>query len=55
MASHNWHAGFGVSGVSWIVYIVTFLVDLDHYSLQRTWLWRFPLVLIAAGQVAQLR
>ncbi|KAL3160420.1 hypothetical protein ABBQ32_010743 [Trebouxia sp. C0010 RCD-2024] len=23
--------------------------------LERTWLWRFPLVLIAAGQVAQLR
>lgn len=48
-------AGFGLSSVSWLVFAITFLLDLSRYSLERTWLWRFPLVLIAAGQVAQLR
>lgn len=48
-------AGFGLSSVSWLVFTMTFLFDLSRYSLERTWLWRFPLVLIAAGQVAQLR
>lgn len=48
-------AGFGLSTVSWLIFAVTFAFDLSRYSLERTWLWRFPLVLIAAGQVAQLR
>ncbi len=48
-------AGFGLSTVSWLVFIVTFLSDLSRYSLEQTWLWRFPLVLIAAGQLAQFR
>ena len=48
-------AGFGLSTVSWLVFAMTFAFDLSRYSLERTWLWRFPLVLIAAGQVAQLR
>ena len=48
-------AGFGLSSVSWLVFAITFVFDLSRYSLERTWLWRFPLVLIAAGQVAQLR
>jgi len=49
------HAGFGLSTVSWLVFIVTFLSDLSRYSLEQTWLWRFPLVLIAAAQLAQFR
>lgn len=48
-------AGFGLSSVSWLVFAITFSFDLSRYSLESTWLWRFPLVLIAAGQVAQLR
>jgi len=48
-------AGFGLSTVSWLVFIVTFLSDLSRYSLEQTWLWRFPLVLIAAAQLAQFR
>ena len=48
-------AGFGLSSVSWVVFVITFASDLSRYSLEQTWLWRFPLVLIAAGQVAQFR
>ena len=45
-------AGFGLSSVSWLTFLATFLSDLSRYSLERTWLWRFPLVLIAAGALS---
>ena len=48
-------AGFGVAALSHLLYIFTFLFDVAHYHTDQTWLWRLPLVLIAAGQIAKLR
>ncbi|KAK9802963.1 hypothetical protein WJX72_012534 [[Myrmecia] bisecta] len=47
--------GYPLSGVSWLLFAVAFALELDRYSPRRTWLLRFPLCLIFAGQLAKLR
>ena len=48
-------AGFGTAIVSWALITAALLVELDHYSPSRSWLLRFPVLFIFAGQLAKLR
>ena len=48
-------AGYLLALLSWSLFVGVFLVERDRYSPARTWLWRFPLFLILAGQLAKLK
>ncbi len=54
--SHVPCAGFGLALASWLMFTVTFAVELSGcYTPTRSWLRRFPAVLICAGEIAKLR
>jgi hypothetical protein len=48
-------AGYALSLATWIVFVAAFSIELNQYSLERSWLIRFPLVFIFAGELAKLR
>ncbi len=49
-------AGFGLALASWLIFTITFAVELaGSYTPKRSWLRRMPAVLICAGEIAKLR
>ena len=41
--------------VAWAMFAAAFVVELDRYCPRRTWLIRFPVLFIFAGEVAKAR
>eukprot|EP00884_Botryococcus_braunii_P007542 jgi/Botrbrau1/1678/Bobra.116_2s0022.1 len=54
VAPFEW-AGYAVSIVSWAAFVAVNAIELNCYILSRTWLVRFPIILIFAGELAKLR
>jgi len=48
-------AEYALSLLTWTVLLVDFIVELNCYVKQRTWLVRFPIVFVFAGEIAKLR
>ena len=48
-------AGYALSAVTWLLFAVAFIAELDRYVPNRTWLIRFPILFIFAGEIAKLR
>ena len=48
-------AEYALSVVTWVVLLADCIVELNCYVKQRTWLVRFPILFIFAGEVAKLR
>lgn len=48
-------AEYGISMVTWALFAAAFVVELDRYCPRRTWLIRFPVLFIFAGEVAKAR
>ena len=48
-------AEYALSIITWVVLLADFIVELNCYVKQRTWLLRFPILFIFAGEVAKLR
>ncbi len=48
-------AGYSLAILSWLLFLSIFLRELGSYSPSRTFLWRFPIFLIFAGQLAKLK
>ena len=48
-------AEYALSIATWVVLLGDFIVELNCYVKQRTWLVRFPILFIFAGEVAKLR
>ncbi len=48
-------AEYGIGMVTWAMFTATFVVELDRYCPRRTWLLRFPVLFIFAGEVAKAR
>jgi hypothetical protein len=49
------NAGYSLALLSWSLFLAIFLVELGAYSPATTWLWRFPIFLVFAGQLAKLK
>ena len=47
--------GYALSAVTWLVLAVTFISEVNCYVPKRTWLLRFPILFIFAGEIAKLR
>ena len=41
--------------MTWLLFAVAFIAELDRYVPTRTWLLRFPILFIFAGEIAKLR
>lgn len=52
---HGCWAGYVVSICSWAAFSTVYIIELNRYVLKRTWLVRFPIILIFAGELAKLR
>ncbi len=48
-------AEYVLSALTWAVLTVDFIVELNCYVKQRTWLVRFPILFVFAGEIAKLR
>ena len=48
-------AGYALSAVTWLLLAVTFISEVNCYVPKRTWLLRFPILFIFAGEIAKLR
>ena len=48
-------AEYALSIATWVVLLGDLIVELNCYVKQRTWLVRFPILFIFAGEVAKLR
>ena len=48
-------AEYALSIATWVVLLADFIVELNCYVKQRTWLVRFLILFIFAGEVAKLR
>ena len=48
-------AEYALSLLTWTVLLVDFIVELNCYVKQRTWLVRFPILFVFAGEIAKLR
>lgn len=48
-------AGYIASMVSWVTLTAGLVLELGQYTPQRSWLLRFPICFIFAGQLAKLR
>ncbi len=48
-------AEYALSVVTWLLFTVAFIGELDHFVPHRTWLLRFPILFIFAGEIAKLR
>ena len=48
-------AEYALSALTWAILMVDFIVELNCYVKQRTWLIRFPILFIFAGEIAKLR
>ena len=49
------NAEYALSALTWAILMVDFIVELNCYVKQRTWLIRFPILFIFAGEIAKLR
>ncbi|CAK0780401.1 hypothetical protein CVIRNUC_005040 [Coccomyxa viridis] len=54
IAPFEW-AEYALSIATWVVLLGDLIVELNCYVKQRTWLVRFPILFIFAGEVAKLR
>ncbi len=48
-------AEYILSALTWALLTVDFIVELNCYVKQRTWLVRFPILFVFAGEIAKLR
>lgn len=48
-------AEYGLSAVTWLLFTAVFINELDRFVPHRTWLLRFPILFIFAGEIAKLR
>jgi hypothetical protein len=48
-------AGYALSAVTWVLLAAAFISELNCYVPRRTWLLRFPILFIFAGEIAKLR
>lgn len=48
-------AEYALSAVTWLLFTVAFICELGRFVPHRTWLLRFPLLLIFAGEIAKFR
>lgn len=48
-------AEYGLSAVTWLLFSVAFICELNKFVPHRTWLLRFPILFIFAGEIAKLR
>ena len=48
-------AAYSLGILAWVCITATFAVELNRYSTRSTWMLRFPIVLIFAGELAKLR
>jgi hypothetical protein len=46
---------YALSAVTWLLLTAAFIVELDRFVPHRTWLLRFPLLFIFAGEIAKFR
>ena len=44
-----------LSAISWLLFLVVFIIELERYSPKYNWMVRFPIVFICAGEIAKLR
>ncbi|CAL8468910.1 g8451 [Coccomyxa elongata] len=54
IAPFEW-AEYALSAVTWLLFTVAFICELDRFVPHRTWLLRFPILLIFAGEIAKFR
>ena len=48
-------AEYGVGIVTWALFAAAYVVELNRYCPRRTWLLRFPVLFIFAGELAKAR
>ena len=46
---------YGVGMVTWALFAAAYVLELNHYCPRRTWLLRFPVLFIFAGELAKAR
>lgn len=48
-------AEYILSGVSWLLFLVVFIIEMERYTPWHSWMVRFPICFICAGEIAKLR